>query len=265
MLKLLVFLFSAGSAFSQIAEEPPIKKECKAVFLEGLNHSYNGRYARADEKFDEYRACDPIDPIGDWRKALNWYSRVRAAEGGADTPRVDANFYAAFANLAKSGIRKADARIARKESVDLCLYLEASLSSAAALMAFKNEGWLASFRLVKAAIAYAEKSRYPDARYVLGMINYQTGAYPNFLKRKAAACFLPHDRCRGLALIQSAEAGNAGIFSDDIRMAMISIALTAKGGESGQCAEYHPNLPADSLFLKYPGNGLLRKYLAAQQ
>jgi hypothetical protein len=266
MPKLPVLLFAVGSvAFCQSDADSLIRKECKPILLEGLNYSYNSRYARADEKFDEYRACDPADPIGDWRKAVNWYSRVRAAEDGNDTPRVDSDFYLEFKNLVQSGIRKADVMIAKREGVDLCLYVESSLNSVAALMAFKNEGWLASFRMIKAALAYAGRSRYQDARYILGTVDFQTSAYPNFLKRKAAACFLPHDRCGGLALIQSAEAGNAGIFSDDIRMVMISIALKAKGGELSQCAKYHPNLSADALFLKYPGNGLLRKYLAAQK
>lgn len=264
MLKLLVFLLSAGSAFCQIGGAP-IRKECEPVLLEGLNCSYNDRYARADERFDGYRACDPSDPTGDWRKALNGYARVRAAEGDADFPWVGQDFYADFKNLVASGFRKAEAKIGKGENADFYLYVLASLSGTAALMAFNNEGRVASLRMAKAACAYAERSRYQDARYILGMINYQTGAYPNFLKRKAAECFLPHDRCNGLALIQSAEAGNAGIFSDDIRMLMISIALKAKNGQLGQCGGYSPNLPADSLFLKYPGNGLLRRYLAAQK
>jgi hypothetical protein len=242
------------------ASDPVIRAECKLALFHGLNEVYNEQYIEAEDRFDEYSRCDPTDAVGEWRKVYSWYFRLRA-EQKTGAVRVSAKTYADFMALAERGVKKAEIRIAAGESPDFYRYVFAEIRAVEAIMTFKNDGIGSYFRsrdILKEVHRIAESSRYQDAKYLRGMMYYQASL--SFWGRR----FLPSNRCGGLSLIQDAERGNPGIFSDDVRFVVASIAASPKKiieENRWQCPEYRPRTSFDKLLIRYPRNSLLRDIL----
>jgi hypothetical protein len=255
-------LFAQGQSQSNgYAPQPVIKPECKLALFRGLNEAYNEQYLEAEDHFDEYSRCDPTDPIGEWRKAYSWCFRLRADQK-ADMPRVDAKTYAGFMALAERGVKKAEAKIVRGEAADFYRYVIAEIRSVEAIMTVHNDGafsWKKSQSMLLEAIERAKRSRYQDAQYLVGFTNYRTSLRNRALQWLSG---FPHDRCDGLMLVQAAEKGNLGIFSDDVRLVIASIAASPKKvaeEDRRQCPGYRPRVLFDELLVRYPRNILLRR------
>lgn len=251
-----LFAQSSDKATSVYAPDPDIKQECKLFLFGGLNLFYNNEYVEADAKFDDYSRCDSQSPIGEWRKMYNQYFALRFSQG-METPRVDSGTYERFMALSEEGFRKAQAKVIAGESIDFYRYVMADIRSIEAVMVSHNDGYARYFKarsLINDAMELATMSHYQDAQYILGFVNYKASSAPRLAKP-----FFPHDRCEGIELLAAAERGNMNIFSDDIRLVMVSIAMGAHADILKKCGGYHP--PAfDQLAVRYPGNVLLHEY-----
>ena len=263
MRRRLLLIVAAGLPFfarcqtASYAPEPVLRPECKLILFRGLNLAYNDRYLEAEDRFDDYSRCDPADPIGEWRKSYSWYFRLRS-EQKTGAPKVDAKTYADFVALAERGVKKAEAKIVRGENPDFYRYVIAEIWAVEAVMTFHSGGigsYLKSRDFLLEVHRMAGRSRYQDAKYLRGFMNYQASL--SFWGRR----FLPSDRCGGLALVQEAEKRNLGIFSDDIRLVIVNIAASPKKvvqENQRECSGYQPEISFDELFVRYPHNAFLR-------
>ena len=222
-------------------------KKSEDLFDECQDHFYNGEYQDANQCFDHYIALAPDDPRGYWRKAYSLFFQWKSVQ---HTP---------FPKLAKPTrddfFRLIEQGIAHTDGSDFGLYVKACLLSMRGGIEFNNVGKLkAKDTLKDDVLVTAAQSHYQDARYLIGLTNYN-GAANRFWFFLAG---LPRDRDVGLSQIFQATAKNQGPFVDDIWFALFAIETDKKN--AGIFNKEETNKIFRDLYQKYPRNKALQEY-----
>jgi len=217
------------------------------LFTDCQDHFYNGEYQETSECFDRYIAANPNDSRGYWRKAYAEYFAWKAAQH-TQFPKLDEKERDKFFRLVQQGI-------ARTDTSSFESYVKACLLSMRGGVEFSNVGkWKARNTLKYEVIPVAESSRYQDARYLIGLTNYNGAAHVGWFSLAG----LPHNKDVGLAQIFRATAKNKGPFVDDIWFTLFSIETDPKN--AGMFTKEETRKIFCDLYHKHPNNRALQEY-----
>lgn len=268
-------------------ERPPTSGE---IFAQAQNYLYNSAYNEAEILFRRYMELEPQDPIGNLGLARVYYFRWRF-EQKKDAPDLRATEagrkkYAEFAVFVDDGVRKTAARIEdvkngrinphtfpqvgvgikieNGKGVGFYLFVAAYLKSLRGALQVNNESYSAAMDTAREMAMLARASDYQDAKFLLGLANYEASRIPwiffhlPYFAQKLHD--IPHDRKEGFRLMREAEKDNRGFFSDDIRFILFKLEDGPKN--KGLYPSGERELFLRRLCVKYPDNELIRGYCA---
>lgn len=249
----------------------------RAVFNAALDRSYNKEYDAASELFKKYIVLEPDDPAGYWRLIYTQFFNLRLLQG-KEFPEVDGKTfseaeYRGFMDLISTGLAKTEAKIVGGDN-ESCrphyletddpqpcssfyLYVKAGIISTHGGLKVENTGkwgWWNARNSLKEAIAIAWTSQYRDAKYFIGLTNYNGSRHP----KAFFFAGLPRDKATGLNMIYESVIQNKGPFVDDIWFVIFSIQTDEDN--KGQYAPELVHRLFEYLFSKYPRNGTLQEY-----
>ena len=233
-----VFLFFP-SAFIAEAEGGYAQSDyvLSKFLADGQKQLYAGEYKKAAELFDEHIKRHSDDPVGYWRRGYAEYMLVRARNKD-DEPRVnDRVAYTEIIVLLDTGINMAEVKIRDGKDADFHRFVEAATFGLKAVFERTNGFPWSSRDSAERMRELTGNSRYQDASYIPGLLEYRISKLDFFTRFVAARIFgLPKDRKNGLRLIAEALHGNSGPFADDIKFVALSI-FCDLGGEELKEAE----------------------------
>jgi hypothetical protein len=249
-----------------LAETCPaeLAPEKSAVFNRGLDHFYNTEYSAAVADFTAYAKLEPGDPRGYWRELLARYFLFKTQQR-SDTPAVEVDQYENIVAIAATGAANAKTQIGKGSCIDFNRFVVASILGIRALFEFKNDPgkptWLKANATITEAVAIAKKSKYQDAGFFLGTINYELGNQSVF--QWFFGLGPPHNKAKGKVMIFESTAKNESPFIDDIWFFIFDI--ERRPGKRDAYAQDELKNIFFYLLKKYPRNTSLLEFQSSHK
>lgn len=239
---------------SKAAQETP-----EAIFAMCQDSLLNREYVAAAECFGRYIDIRPDESKGYRGKVYSLYFGWKA-EQHQETPKVAEPARKELLKLVADGIARADKHITEGKDVDFELFIKAGLLSMRGGIEYGNygrvQGKLTGLSTIREVLAAASKSKYQDAKAIVGLIGYRGSDHSFWF----SVADLPHDREEGLAKVYEAVLNNRGCFVDEIWFSIFEIYKEPKN--KGRYSEEDRTRVFQYLYRKYPRNPLLQEYAA---
>lgn len=193
---------SVGLVFLIFAQVPaalnPKDDSIKSLILQGLDLSYNNRFAEADKIFDQLIQAYPYHPVGYFYKAANLQAQMLDAE---DYER-EQDFY----RLAERTIQLAESLQTAHEADSWILFYKGSALIYRSFMKMKIGNWLSAYKDASRGVGFLEQavaqdSSLYDAYLGIGSFKYWKSTKAEFLLWLP---FLSDQREEGINMIYKA-------------------------------------------------------------
>lgn len=246
----------------EAGKKPVVKKEKdpQTVFADGQKLFRNSDYTGAIRVFSGYSIANPRDPKGPWMelkaRCMKFRADSNADEINGKAQKLSDAAYAKAILLAESAIRLAEEKIANDEEIGFYQFVQADTHGLRAIFQRASGSISLALADAKRMKELAQKSGYQDAKYLLGLAEYELSLKGLAFKIGGLIEGFSWDREDALRLIHEAEANNVGQFSDDIRLLMFQILTDTKRLKDKD------RLKAEEIFGVSPGN-LYRRLKAA--
>ena len=227
------------------------------LFMEGLNLSYNNRYADARAKLAEYERLHPDDVLASLRILYNRFFETGHGE------RLSSDGYREFLAELDAAIRKYETKdchaidfSASGRSLD-CAYVGAALYSLRMTLRGLREGWLRVGDDRKKFLTYAAWSRAPQIFHLLGVYEYEPSRLSRWKRMALAVAGVPTDRDHAIRTFMRSLEGNESPFVDDIWLTVLKIERETDGKNPCDADRRDESPAVQELLLRYPPRRVL--------
>lgn len=244
------------------AQKDNSEADSREALLKGMFYVRNSEFALAEEELNLYRKMEPQDPRGCLELLNNQYFRW-VKEKNSFAPKIGDQKYKAFIASINKCLAESDEKIKIGDDPDLYKFVKAHLYSIKAAVQINNDSYVAALDTAGTVVESAQSSHYQCANALVGILNYEASFISWYLKPFLMFVDLPHDRQRGVKLLQKAAENNDTIFADDMRF-LVWRALSRKGLKERDRLRYEKifGISREDLFLelkrKYPNSFILK-------